>query len=230
MKPQLLALTLAASGMCAAHQDAPRHFRVTIQLIAVPHPVLTELTGDGKKSGSALHDAAFAHVKEGKAKLLETCMVAGRSGQKTVIESNREEIYPTEYEPPLLPSGAAMMPQPPMNPAYRNITAFETRNTGVTFSIEPTVGMTKSDIDLRFKAEVITPVRLETWMEHKDQWGDASIRMPVYERWSVNTWLSLTNGKFELAAVISPKTTSHTSAALNKILVFVRADALPASW
>lgn len=228
MKLHLLALTLAASGLCAADQE-PKHIRISLQWIEVPHPVLTELMGGEKQSGSAIHDAAIAHAKEGKAMIVETGIVVCRSGRKSVIESLREEIFPTEYQPPGLPCNFSPRILKPVNPAYRSITAFETRNTGVTIEVEPTLAENDALIDLRFQAEVVAPGRLVTWMEHKDQWGDASVRMPVYERWRVNTSLSLTTGKFELASVISPKPTEPVPAVLKKILLFVQADVLPAS-
>lgn len=232
MKLHLLALTLAISGVCAANQDAPQHIRVSLQWIEVPHPLLTELTTGEKLSGSAIHDAVMARAKEGKAKIVETGIVVCRSGQRSVIESIREEIYPAEYHPSrwnVAPAPEQLPPIPPFNPAYRNFTAFDTRNTGVTITVEPTLSELEGQIDLRFEAEVISPSRLITWMEHKDPWGDASVRMPVFERWSVNTGLSLTNGKFELATVISPKPTQPAPAVLKKILLFVRGDVITVS-
>jgi len=223
MKPHLLALIIAASGVCAAHQ-APRHVRVSLQWIEVPHPFLTELSSGEKKNGSALHDAVIAYSKEGRAKSVETGIVVCRTGQKAVIESIREEIFPTEYEPP-----GSLYSIPPLNPAIRSFYAFETRNTGVTIEVEPTIGENESLIDLYLTTEVITRARLETWMEHKDQWGDASLRMPVFEVWRTNTSVILTTGTFELASVISPKSNLPAPAVQNKILVFVRADVIPTS-
>jgi hypothetical protein len=66
-------------------------------------------------------------------------------------------------------------------------------------------------IDLHISSEVVTPLRLETLMEHKDQWGDGSIRMPVFETWRVHTSLSVVPGKFELVSSISPETEGRRS-------------------
>ena len=235
MKLYLLSLTLALSGICAAHQD-PKHVRVSVQWIEVPHPVLTELTGGEKKSGPALHDAVLACVKEGKAKIVETSIVVCLSGQRATIESIREEIYPTEYNNAVMPWNVppspellALMKPKPVNPATRSITAFQIRNTGMTIEVEPTIGDNEALIDLRIVPEIATPGRLITWMEHKDQWGDASIRMPVYENWRVNTSLTVAAGKFELASVISPKPTQPAPAVMKKILLFVRADVITVS-
>lgn len=225
MKFYFFLLTLASCGVCMAHQDAPRHIRMYFQWIEMSHPLLTEMMSGEKKSGTALHAAAFAYVKEGKAKIVNTDIVVCKSGQRSNIESIREEIFPTEYSPP----GSVGEPYPPVVPDIRSITSFETRNTGVMIEVEPTLGNDDSIIDLRLNAEIVAPGRLVTWMEHKDQWGDASVRMPFYETWRVQTSLSIANGKFELAHVISPKPTQPTPFVQTKILLFVRADVVSVS-
>src|SRR5690606_34434298 len=87
--------------------------------------------------------------------LMTAPSVTARSGQKATIEVIREFIYPTEYEPPELPTsvgsstvgglgigggltGAGSTSSFPVTPATP--TAFETKNTGVTLEIEPTIG------------------------------------------------------------------------------------------
>lgn len=229
MKPVLIAFAFLACGIAAGQQDLPKQIRVSLQFIEVPHPVLTEMLGDKETSGQALHDKALALSTEGKAKILETCMVVCRNGQKTTLESIREEIYPTAYAPPQLPCGnpsnVRLASDPPISPFFRTPTAFDTRNTGVTFEVESTV--TLNGINLRLSPEIVTPLRLETWMEHVDQWGDGSIRMPIYESWSVSTSINVKSGKFELVAAITPKQNAPIPAMSRKILVFVRADILP---
>ncbi|MFK7910368.1 MAG: Amuc_1098 family type IV pilus outer membrane protein [Akkermansiaceae bacterium] len=91
--------------------------------------------------------------------------VIARSGERATVELIRELIYPTEYEPPELPNsvgigadnqgnqqfgGGAIFPVTPANP-----TAFETRNTGVTLEVEPTVGPNKRFIELSLKPEFV---------------------------------------------------------------------------
>ena len=101
--------------------------------------------------------------------LMTAPSVTARSGQKATIEIIREFIYPTEYEPPELPNsvgtassfglgglggigggGGGSFPVTPATP-----TAFETRNTGVTLEIEPTIGENDFVIDLRFVPEIV---------------------------------------------------------------------------
>ena len=184
-----------------------------------------------EKDGQALHDKAVALSKDGQAKLMETCVVVCRSGQKATLESTREEIYPTEYTPPELPCGGTttsrLTSDTPVNPLFRTPTAFDTRNTGVSFEVESSLSP-NSIVELRLSSEIVTPRRLETWMEHVDQWGDGSIRMPIYESWKVKSSLRVESGKFELVSALTPKANAPVPAVSRKVLVFVRADLLPA--
>ena len=228
MKLVLIALTLISCGIATGNQET-QQVRISLQFIEVPHATLTDMLASPAKSGQALHDKAVALSLEGGAKLLETCMVICRSGQRASLVTIREEIYPTEYQPPTLPcdlTPGRLASDPPMNPAFRTPTAFDTRNTGVTFEVEATTAA-DGTINLRLSPEIVTRLRLETWMEHTDQWGDASIRMPIYEAMRFNTTISVRSGKFELVSALTPKANAPVPAVSRKILVFVRADILP---
>jgi len=221
MKTILIAFLLC--GICFGDQDAPKHARVSIQYIEVPHAFLMELLGGEETSGSAVHAKTMALSKTGEAKILETSMVVCRSGQRALAEAILEEIYPTEYEPPGFepPNGFRWI-----DPLTRSYTAFETKNTGMILEIQPTMGQNPKIIELRLLPEFIQRLRLDTWLEHKDEWGDASLRIPVFEKWSANTALTLQAGKFELASVITPTEQPPAPAPSRRILLFVRADVI----
>jgi hypothetical protein len=231
MKAILIGFLLC--GICTATQYQPRLIRVSVQYIEVPHPVLMGWMSGSETSGPSLHAKAMTLSKTGGAKILETSMVVCKSGYKASVESIREEIFPSEYAPPGLPGTFGGGPRdrtPPADPSHpmlRQPTAFETRNTGVTLLVEPTTGTDGRIIDLRFSSEIVSRLRLETWMEHKDPWGNAPIRMPVFEKWGLKSALILQSGKFELAAVITPKPDAPVPAVSRRILLFVRADILP---
>jgi general secretion pathway protein D len=95
--------------------------------------------------------------------LLSAPRVTTKSGQRAVIEIVREFRYPTEFDPPQIPQnfgggnsglGASatisVFPVTPTTP-----TAFETRNTGVTLEVEPTVGSDNYTIDLNLVPQVV---------------------------------------------------------------------------
>jgi hypothetical protein len=230
MKSIVIAFGLLCCGIRAENQGTP-NVRVSLQLVEMAHPVMSELLGGGDSSGDLLHTGATALVKQGKAKVLETCVLVCRSGNKATTESMREEIFPTEYPGSLqwnvAPTQEQLATVPPTNPMLRAIMAFETRNAGVTFEVEPTVNWDERIIDLRLAPEFVDQVRLDTWMAHKDQWGDASIRMPVFETLRTEVALTMLPGKFELVTSLTPKQKSPVPAVSRKILVFVRADVVP---
>jgi general secretion pathway protein D len=96
--------------------------------------------------------------------LLSAPRVTTKSGVRAVIEIIREFRYPTEFDPPQIPQtfggnngpggggggGVSVFPVTPTTP-----TAFETRNTGVTLEVEPTVGPDGYTIDLTLVPQVV---------------------------------------------------------------------------
>ena len=154
--------------------------------------------------------------------LMTAPSITAKSGQKATIEIVREFIYPTEYEPPELPTstgssfggggilgglgggsgGGGSFPVTPATP-----TAFETRNTGVTLEIEPTIGENDFVIDLRFVPEI---VEFEGFINYgspiqtsgADALGNPTtnvltenrIEMPVFSSRRVNTALTIYDG------------------------------------
>jgi general secretion pathway protein D len=152
--------------------------------------------------------------------LMTAPSVTAKSGQKATIEIIREFIYPTEYEPPELPQqvgqgvggggigggllggGGGSFPVTPATP-----TAFDTRNTGVTLEIEPTIGQNDFVIDLRFVPEII---EFEGFINYgspiqspgTDALGNPTntvitenrIEMPVFSARRVNTSLTIYDG------------------------------------
>ena len=138
--------------------------------------------------------------------------VLARSGQTAKIEIIREFIYPTEYEPPELPNevgsgfsigggvtGGGSFPVTPATP-----TAFETRNTGVTLEIEPTLGANDYTIDLRFVPEIVefegfvnygSPITAGTTMTGAPNiLTDNRIEQPVFSSRRVTTGLTIYDG------------------------------------
>lgn len=146
--------------------------------------------------------------------------IMARPGETATIEIIREFIYPTEYEPPQLPNqvgaggfvggGAGgggggtggAFPVTPATPA-----AFETRNTGITLEIEPSLGDNDYVIDLRFAPEIVefegfinygSPIQASA----TDALGNTNtltitenrIEMPVFSSRRVNTSLTIYDG------------------------------------
>ncbi len=184
--------------------------------------------------GWQLHDEAVKLALAGGAEIVETNVLTVRSGNKAIAESIAEMIYPTEYEPP---SGVDATPGGVLgdgNFPYRFMRAsdatfmgsFETRNTGATLEIEPAVAAGGRMVDLRLSLEMVDRASLTTWTEFRDEWGDASIRMPVFDSKHFSSSIPLTDGVFELWNVFNPKPVA-VPAVTTRMMVFVCADVLP---
>jgi hypothetical protein len=208
---------------------APRQCRVSLQFIEVPHTALTEMLASHEKNGQTLHDKAMALTKSGLGKMIESCMLVSRFGQRASIESVLEVIYPTEYEPPVLSMHVPFTAEQRKHPALLNYHSFEPRNTGVTFEVEVTISP-NGMVELRLAPEIVTRVRMENWMEHVDQWGDASMRMPIFDCLRFTSSITLKPGKFEFTSALTPKMNAQGPVVQRKVLVFARADMLPSPW
>lgn len=147
------------------------------------------------------------------------------TGEQATIEVVREFIYPTEYEPPELPNevgigggfgglggglggaiggaqSAGIFPVTPATP-----TAFDTRKTGVTLEIEPTLDANSYTIDLQFTPEI---VEFEGFINYgapiqspgTDAFGNPApvtitenrIEMPVFSSRRVQTAITIYDG------------------------------------
>ena len=84
--------------------------------------------------------------------LVSAPKVTTQSGKQATIEIVREFRYPTEFDPPQLSvsNGAQYTPVVPNAPS-----GWETKNTGITLEVEPTVAADAYTIDLRLAPRVI---------------------------------------------------------------------------
>lgn len=84
--------------------------------------------------------------------LVSAPKVTTKSGSTAKIEIVREFRYPTEFDPPQLSAtqGSTYAPVVPNSPS-----SWDTKNTGITLEVEPTVGPDSYTIELRLAPRVI---------------------------------------------------------------------------
>ena len=84
--------------------------------------------------------------------LVSAPKVTTKSGQRALIEIIRDFRYPTEFEPPQISAsaGTQFTPVVPNNPS-----GWETKPTGITLEVEPTVGPDNYTIELVLAPRVI---------------------------------------------------------------------------
>lgn len=246
MKHTILTLCSLALAVSSPAQDSnfdplgknlnlPKQIRVMVEFIEVPLPELTKLLAEPRTSGNDgdLREAVAKLIESDTAKHAETQFIIARSGETATSEAILEYIYPTEYEPAEIPTtvntgdatassleltkNLATPPTP---------TAFETRNTGSTLEIQPTIGANDRIIDLRFAPELVQHIRNEIWAEWNGPQGEAHIKMPSFFSNRVNTGLTLINGQYCLVATSSANGKDGFADHQRKILIFVRGDIL----
>lgn len=214
----------------------PPQVQVTLEFIEVSQTDATQLLYKDKlgKDGAKLRAALQTMLDSQKAGMLETMMMVSKSGNKATTESIREVIYPTEYEPiSFIGCGgggptaeerqAAAEKNPRACPPLP--TAFETRNTGSTLEIEPTVGYDESIIDLRLVPEIVFEAGSRKWNVHKDELGNESaVEMPYFYTIRTNSALMLEDGLPQLFSVLTPKSADGVQDRTRKVLVIVTAD------
>ena len=176
---------------------------------ASPAPGIAALTGLFSDGQVQLIMRGLAQKKG--TDLMTAPSITARSGEKALIEIIREFIYPTEYEPPELPNsiggggqgggdvlgggGAGIFPVTPATP-----TSFETRNTGVTLEIEPTIGGNDFVIDLRFAPDI---VEFEGFVNY-----GSPIQSPATDFLGNPTTVTITENRIEMPVFSSRRVTT----------------------
>jgi general secretion pathway protein D len=147
--------------------------------------------------------------------------ITTRNGQSSSIKILREFIYPTEYEPPELPtsvgedssiivtdglgnfiggSGGGTSGSFPVTPATP--TAFETKDTGITLEVLPVADSNKQFIDVTLSPQFVnfdgfvnygSPIN-STEGGRSITITENAILMPVFSRNSITTNISIADG------------------------------------
>ncbi len=224
----VISLVLAWPGLAAGQQ-----VRLVLQLVELPHATVTQWTTGKALPGREIHERAMKLAATGEAEIVETCVLVARSGERALVESIAELIYPTEYDPSSPPNAVAQGLVDGNFPAFRYLrpadvitNSFETRNTGSTLEIEPMVGRGGTMVDLRISFEMVDRAGLATFTEFRDPWGDGSSRMPIFDTREMTGSITLTSGVFELWNIFNPKPAA-VPAVTTRMMVFVCADVLP---
>ncbi len=157
--------------------------------------------------------------------------VVSRSGQRCKVENIKEFIYPTEYDPPELPTSSNGDPASKVpggivvTPA--NPTAFDTRNVGVSWEVEPVVRADGSiEInttleDAQFEGFInygseINGIIHEEGKEKSVILTDNRILQPVFSVSRVNTSFVLPPGKVVALRTFAPRLDRQVQEAIQR--------------
>jgi hypothetical protein len=205
--------------------------RVQVEFIEVSHGLLTGLLFGAKPATDDvdLRAQVQARVGDGTATLVETMLAIAPNGARAATESIEEFIYPTEYDVEQSKFRTpGEMPQLPFFARYirpwDSISAFETRATGVTLEVSPSLEADGHSVDLQYSIEITRTLREEVWHEHEDEWGEAPLTFPIFETWRSGRRVMLRDGAFELVTILNPRDQPRPPALEKRVLVFIRAD------
>lgn len=182
----------------------------------------------GQPNDSALYKELTTRVAKGKAKLEHFAVLRARSGERAELKNSSELIYPGSYVPATDPKGtepapappetspkpstpaATPAPEPPTSPVSKALpfpADFQTRETGFTLQIEPTIGNNWRVIDLRIRPVFVTLAARSKWGQ-----GDVATETPVFEVQSLATSNTLNSGVPQLLATLSRPPVSKVDA------------------
>ncbi|GAA5496955.1 hypothetical protein Rhal01_03143 [Rubritalea halochordaticola] len=226
----LVAVLMALTSVSYGAQDRPKLVRVHLMTVQMAH---TDYIQYSREKGKATdYERVQQYIANKRAVILDVNCVTSRSGEKATLESVREYIYPSEYNPPgslepvnqnqkqfeAIPRGVFLRPS--MQPA------FETRNLGVTLELEPMIGEVGKIVDLRFAPEFVDQVGFSEWLKFKDEWGRADKKFPTFLSHRVQTGQTLAAGRFAMVNTFTGKNGKGELDPSRKILVFVMAEIL----
>ncbi|WP_035611509.1 hypothetical protein [Haloferula sp. BvORR071] len=215
-------------------QESHQMVHVQVEWIEMPHELLTELLlAHPLKTAAATEMRLELQklVRAGTAKVLETQMIAARSGEKATVESISEFIFPTEFLETSTTKnekqGGKLVEVSSEYKARITPTSFETRNLGSTLEVEPTLGDSNRIIDLRFAPDLTWLTGRTVWQETKDERGNLiKVEMPEIYTIRSSSALTLRDGVHALAGIFSPKDDKGRTDTSRKVLLFVKADSL----
>jgi hypothetical protein len=236
------------TGKPAAAPEAPRNVSMRFEDFSLDLATAAELQR-ADLPDAELYRRLVAMVGKKEARQESLTVVRSRSGDKAIAESIVETIYATEFEPPELPNTVGVSISPPETAADGSAptaapdtaklagavtasqlgdlrtpgtpTSFETRNSGRTVEVEPTVSMDRQVIDLRVACDFVQHVGTS-----KHGQGLSLVEMPEFETQRTTSAAAVQPGKPYLIGTANRPPNSKVDAdAANRIwFAFVTAS------
>ncbi len=225
-----LFVLVASCSLPATADEEKVNLQVVSETIEVEAPDFSDWLFEHRMEEDAtpLREEVQKWIATGRGVVLETCVVSVKSGSRTKAESGDETIYPTEFDPPELPNALDLSGKSEAPNTVVGGTAFETRNEGVNFEVDPVLGVDGATVDLNIVTEVVKQTSRIRWPVSKEQLP-SSVEMPVFRTQRVTTQVTLMSGRYVLLGSSRAKEGSTPERKEPMILHFVRADvAVPA--
>jgi Flp pilus assembly secretin CpaC len=197
-------------------ESAKSNILVEMQIVAIPRDIATPLIRDLMEKEKI--EAAYLRIQEllekKTAKLIGWPMVTTQSGQRGVIEAIQEFRYATEYSPGVVDfyvpegAGAAVGPYKKLPPEIDQTqfngtpTAFETRNIGVTFEVQPTLSADEKTIAMTIVPQHIRLNKMtKSTVEKEKTHEKIVVEQPEFDTMKTYTTLTVKSGERILMGV-----------------------------
>lgn len=194
---------------------------VLVESIQLDTEVATELVRAhaADADASSLREQVQQLIEAGSATEIDSSYVLTRPGERAKVESIQEFIYPTEYDPPGLPTSFDLQ----VDSAFFG-QAFDVRNVGSTLEVEPSWCADEGVVTLNLVPERVQFANLISYGE-----GNLLAQQPVFFVMKAQTNLRVPDGGYSLVSVQVPRdemATGEDAARLDqskRVLVFVKA-------
>ncbi|MDF1851258.1 MAG: hypothetical protein P1U85_10515 [Verrucomicrobiales bacterium] len=173
--------------------------------------------------GTELRNEVQKWIREGRAEIIESATVAARSGQRAKTESIDEYIYPTEYDPPEIPTEVTLKDGAEAPVSAVTPTAFETRNVGVTVEVDPVIGADDRTLDINIAPEIVKLEEIRHW-HHQATDPKFKTHMPTFYTMKLTTQVTATDGRYAFLGTTRPLKAADPKRKNPIVLQFVRGD------
>lgn len=233
--PLCICLPLAFFSLATVHAEkaeaSPSIVRISIEWIEMNSSDATAILRAPRTTtnDNDLRDKVDGMIDAEKALMYESKVVTTHFAAPSRVESIREEIYPTEYDPPGLcsvgpPTVEIKTPKPPMTGFIP--TAFETRNTGVTFEVDRVYYAESNTFSIQMTADMVNLVGESKFATYADERMKADMTMPVFYTNRIKTTVIVKPGEYLLATTMTPFGEDGQPDRTKRLVVFVRAELL----
>tara|TARA_R110002096_G_scaffold123315_20_gene266923 strand:+ start:165 stop:971 length:807 start_codon:yes stop_codon:yes gene_type:complete len=216
-----------------SNQQAPTEIGILIEYISLDHKTANELLqqfSSHPNDVQELRDILDQMIDNNEATLIETCWLRSKSGHRSKTESIREDIYPTGFDPPEIPTyvGNSDSTADEANPAHltsANPTTFDCRNVGSTLEVDPVLSADLKSIAINLAPEIV--VRLDDRYFTQPGFEESArgiehIAMPTFYTIKDTTQIEVAPGKYNLLGLHTPPNDSD-----QRVFTLLRSDLIP---
>jgi len=230
--PVFLALWPLQGKAQVDRAEAPRNpeavaLQVQVEYLEMSHEALTDLLflhQPKTSDATLLRKQVQEMVCRKEAFVIETQVIAVRSGQNAALQSSDEIIYPTEYDQhPACgfdrsnPAGSTDLVITPI--------AFDTRYCGSALEIGARLSDHGKLVKLHLQPDLTWHTGNTNWSDLKDSYGSVLKRdMPDFYSLRLNTVVDCPEGRHLMASILSPKDAKGRPDFTRKVVVFVKCD------